>query len=72
MGHRNQDKTDQDLLLLFNTSLKYFLLTIFILQIFSLTYRNGTPYLYRTQDQLDYHVSYFKISWTVQLSDMEH
>ena len=46
MGHRDQDKADQDLLLLFNTFLKCSLLTTFILQIFSLICRNGTPYLY--------------------------
>ena len=44
----------------------------FILQIFSLIYRNGTPHLYQTQDQLNYHILYSRTSWTVQLSDIEH
>ena len=46
MGHRDQDKADKDLLLLSNIFLKHSLLTTFTLQIFSLLYRNGTPYLY--------------------------
>ena len=60
MGHKEQDKTDQDLLLLFNTFLKCSLLTTFIFQIFSLTYRNGTPYLYRTQEDaaLEFNLSF--------------